>query len=58
VGVLPDVLAGEDEILAHCLLQPRVELVTGARLQRSGDFGGAGEQRGQDSAFWNKFEPL
>ena len=48
VGVLPDVVAGEDEVLAEGLLQAGVELVAEAGLEGGGDAGGAEEQRRED----------
>jgi hypothetical protein len=50
VGVLPDVVAGDDEVLAEGLLETNMELVAEARLKRSGDAGGTREKRREDSA--------
>ena len=47
VGVLPDVLAADHDMLAEGLLQAGMELVAEAGLQRSGNAWGAGEQRRQ-----------
>ena len=48
VGVLPDVVAADDEVLADGLLEAGVELVAEAGLEGGGDAGGAEEQRGED----------
>ena len=47
VGILPDVLAAEDDPLAEGLLESGVEFVLEARLKRSRYAGRAGKQRGQ-----------
>src|SRR6202041_1294138 len=47
VGVLPDIFAAEDDIFSESLLQPGVEFVAKARLQRSLPPGGAREQGSQ-----------